>query len=91
MKNLKNINDYETTKENKVVSLKEQKEQKNYMFFSNLKTIKRLVDAMLKMDESDLDSLLDSHDWASDHISTAKDDVEEVYGFIKGINTKSLE
>jgi hypothetical protein len=45
---------------------------------------------MLKMDESELDSILDSHDWASDHISTAKDDVEEVYGFLKGLNTESL-
>jgi hypothetical protein len=32
---------------------------------------------------SELDSILDSHDWASDHNSTAKDDVEEVYGFLK--------
>jgi hypothetical protein len=90
MKNLKKFQDYNLNETKNLVSIKEQKEQKNYMFFSNLKTIKRLVDAMLKMDESELDSILDSHDWASDHISTAKDDVEEVYGFLKGLNTESL-
>jgi ribosomal protein S20 len=90
MKNLKKFQDYNLNEAKKLVSIKEQKEQKNYMFFSNLKTIKRLVDSMLKMDESELDSILDSHDWASDHISTAKDDVEEVYGFLKGLNTESL-
>jgi hypothetical protein len=36
------------------------------------------------MDESELDSILDSHDWASDHIST-KDDVEEVYDLKKDL------
>jgi ribosomal protein S20 len=90
MKNLKKFQDYNLEETKKPVSIKEQKEQKNYMFISNMKTIKRLVDSMLKMDEMELDSILDSHDWASDHISTAKDDVEEVYGFLKGLNTKSL-
>ena len=65
-------------------SLKEHQEQGNYMFFSNLKTIKRLVDELLQMDESKIDTMLDEHDWASDHISGAKDDVEEVFDFIAG-------
>ena len=65
-------------------SLKEHQEQDNYMFFSNLKTIKRLVDELLQMDESKIDTMLDEHDWASDHISGAKDDVEEVFDFIAG-------
>lgn len=55
----------------------------NYMFFSNLKTIKRLVDQMLDMDESAIDSTLQNgHGWAVDHIGTSKDDVEEVYNFL---------
>jgi hypothetical protein len=65
-------------------SLKEHREQKNYMFFSNLKTIKRLVDELLEMDESKMDAILDDHDWASDHVSTSKDDIEEVFSFFKG-------
>lgn len=55
----------------------------NYMFFSNLKAIKRLVDEMLSLDESDVDMILtNGHSWAIDHIATSKDDIEEVYGFL---------
>jgi len=28
--------------------------------------------------------LADGHDWANDHISTSRDDVEEVYNWITG-------
>jgi len=58
---------------------------KNYMFFSNLKVIKSAVEEMLSMDASQIDALLDDgHDWASDHIATSKDDVEEVHQWLKG-------
>ena len=60
-------------------------EPKHYMFFSNLKAIKEKVEAMLAMDPSQVDAMLsDGHDWASDHISTSKDDVEEVYNWLAG-------
>jgi hypothetical protein len=55
----------------------------NYMFFQNLKTIKKMVDAMLQMDPGQVDQMLsDGHSWAVDHIATSKDDVEEVGGFL---------
>jgi len=57
----------------------------NYMFFQNLKTIKKMVDAMLQMDPAQVDQMLsDGHGWAVDHIATSKDDVEEVGGFLMG-------
>lgn len=63
--------------------LKEHQEQTNYMFFSNLKTIARLAEEMLKMDEAKVDSILsDGHGWALDHIATSKDDIEEVFNFL---------
>ena len=65
-------------------SLKEHQELGNYMFFSNLETIKRLVDKLLQMDKSEIDTMLDEHDWASDHITSSKDDIEEVFDFIAG-------
>jgi hypothetical protein len=66
-------------------SLKEHSETSNYMFFGNLKTIKRLVDEMLEMDEATVDAMLsDGHNWALDHIATSKDDVEEVFNFLAG-------
>ena len=59
-------------------------ETKNYMFFANISNIKRMCEEMLEMDTSMVDSTLtNGHGWALDHIATSKDDVEEVYGFLK--------
>lgn len=68
----------------KLKSVKEHQEEGNYMFFSNLATIKRLVDRLLEMDQDEIDAMLTEHDWASDHISSSKDDIEEVFNFIAG-------
>ena len=55
----------------------------NYMFFGNLKIIKKYVDAMLQMDPEQVQEILnDGHDWAADHIATSKDDVQEVGDFL---------
>ena len=55
----------------------------NYMFFQNLETIKQMVDELLELDEKMVDSILASgHDWAEDHITTSKDDIEEVHNFL---------
>lgn len=72
-------------------SLKENHEEGNYMFFSNLETIKRLVDKLLEMDKSEIDTMLNEHDWASDHITSSKDDIEEVFNFISSHNTEEDE
>jgi hypothetical protein len=65
-------------------SLSEGSENENYMFFQNLKTIRDAADAILNMNESMVDMILSNgHDWASDHIATSKDDVEEVHNFLK--------
>ena len=62
----------------------------NYMFFQNLKTIKKMVDAMLQMDPNQVDQMLSNgHGWAVDHIATSKDDVEEVGGFL--MNSEQTE
>jgi len=60
------------------------KEELNrYMFFQNLKSIKMMIDEMLELDEQTVDDILaDGHDWANDHITTSKDDIEEVYNFL---------
>ena len=57
--------------------------QEHYMFFENLKIIKKAVDEMLELDKQKVDDILSNgHDWAEDHIATSKDDVEEVYNFL---------
>ena len=59
-------------------------ESENYMFFANIANIKRMCEEILEMEPSMVDSLLSNgHGWAVDHIATSKDDVEEVYGFLK--------
>lgn len=72
-------------------SLKENHEETNYMFFSNLETIKRLVDELLEMDRAEIDAMLNEHNWASDHITSSKDDIEEVFNFIASHNTEEDE
>ena len=50
----------------------------NYMFFGNLKTIKKYVDALLQLDPNQVQEILsDGHDWAADHVATSKDDIQE--------------
>jgi hypothetical protein len=72
--------------------LKEHQDTTNYMFFGNLQTIKRLVDEMLEMDESEVDAILSNgHNWAVDHIATSKDDVEEVFNFLAGHDVPTEE
>ena len=67
-------------------SIKENVE--HYMFFENLKIIKAAVDEMLEMDEAMVDQILsDGHNWAEDHMATSKDDVEEVFNFLKSKST----
>ena len=67
----------------------EKKEIKNYMFFNNLNTIKEKIDKMLAMDKFVVDEMISNgHDWANDHIATSKDDVEEVYNWLRSEHQK---
>lgn len=64
----------------------------NYMLFQNLKQIKEQIDKLLSMDLKKMDELIsDGHDWAADHITTSKDDIDEVYHFIKSHINKESE
>ena len=60
-------------------------ESNNYMFWLNLKGIHDDAVEILKMDNSKVDALIaDGHQWAFEHLVTSKDDIEEVYHFLKG-------
>jgi len=62
-------------------SIKEQ-ENDRYMFFSNLEQIHRQTGLMLEMDENELHEILENgHDWAQDHIATAKESIDQVFDF----------
>jgi hypothetical protein len=62
--------------------LKEQ-ESSNYMFFSNLEQMKRQCELLLELDPHTVDEILSNgHDWADDHISTAKENIDQVFDFM---------
>jgi hypothetical protein len=55
----------------------------NYMFFSNLQQIKRQCELLLKLDENSVNELLSNgHDWADDHVSSAKENIDQVFDFL---------
>ena len=69
--------------------LKEEQESENYMFFSNLKQIARQCKMLLEMDEEMIDQILqDGHDWADDHVTEAKVNMDQVFDFIMNEKTK---
>ena len=67
-----------------VIKVLKEQEQTNYMFFSNLEQIKRQCEMMLEMDPNKLDEIIQNgHDWADDHISEAKTNMDQVFDFFK--------
>ncbi len=62
--------------------LKEHQETQNYMFFSNLENIKRYIDDIMQLPQNVVDNILSEHDWASDHISVACENIEHVHSFL---------
>lgn len=64
------------------------KEHENYMFFSNLKQMKRQCEMLLEMDPQMIDDILQNgHDWADDHVTEAKTNMDQVFDFL--MNEKS--
>jgi hypothetical protein len=60
----------------------EQRETENYMFFGNLEQMKRQLDNLMSLDPRYIDQVLQNgHDWADDHISKAKENLDHVYEF----------
>jgi len=61
-----------------------QGEEKNYMFFKNLYTMKKCIEEIMAMDKEQVDEMIEKgHDWASDHISSSKDDLQEVCDWLR--------
>jgi hypothetical protein len=70
-------------KPGRVISEQEEPETDRYMFFSNLKQIHRQMGILLEKDPEMISKILDNgHDWAQDHISTAKESIDQVFDFL---------
>ena len=63
--------------------LKEQ-EVADYMFFSNLQQIKRQCEILLEMDPQQIDEIINEggRDWADDHVTEAKNNMDQVFDFL---------
>ena len=67
----------------KKVLREESHKSSRYMFFSNLEQMKRQCDMLLDMDQSMVEEILENgHDWAQDHISEAKNNMDQVFDFL---------
>ena len=68
----------------KKVLMEEESRSNRYMFFSNLQQMKRQCEMLLEMDQDEIESLLENgHDWAQDHIAEAKNNMDQVFDFLK--------
>ena len=60
-----------------------QEMEQNYMFFSNLEQIERQCKLLREIDPSVIEELLNNgHDWADDHVTEAKVNLDQVFDFI---------
>jgi hypothetical protein len=85
MKNLESI-----IRKNLKQIISEQPSESNYMFFSNLEQIKRQCEMLLEMDPSVIDGIIiNGHDWADDHVSEAKNNMDQVFDFFMNETKKS--
>jgi hypothetical protein len=65
--------------------IRETHEEKSsrYMFFSNLEQMRRQCDLLLDLDRNMIEEILEhGHDWAQDHISEAKNNMDQVFDFL---------
>ena len=70
-------------------TISEDRKTENYMFFSNLKQMRRQIDMMLEnFNPHWVDSTLaDGHDWADDKISESKTNIDSVFDFFMNKKT----
>ncbi len=67
----------------KVIKETHEEHSSRYMFFSNLEQMRRQCDLLLDLDRGMVESILeDGHDWAQDHISEAKNNMDQVFDFL---------
>lgn len=70
-------------KENMMKMNEEAYEASRYMFFSNLEQVRRQAGLLLDLDENKINEILENgHDWAQDHIATAKESIDQVFDFL---------
>ena len=77
--------DYTTNEYIDTTEMGEQEEPRTdrYMFFGNLEQIHRQTGILLEKDPEMISQVLENgHDWAQDHIATAKESIDQVFDFL---------
>ena len=83
MKNIVKLTETDLKRIINRVLKEEETEKSRYMFFSNLEQMRRQCDLLLDLDQDMIESILDNgHDWAQDHISEAKNNMDQVFDFL---------
>jgi tRNA G26 N,N-dimethylase Trm1 len=83
MNKLVKITENDLTRLVKKVLREQDVESENYMFFSNLQQIARQCKMLLELDHEMIDQiLLDGHDWADDHVTEAKVNMDQVFDLV---------
>ena len=55
----------------------------NYMFFSNLKQMHRQIKFLMEINPEVVEMILQNgHDWADDHVTVAKENMDQVFDFM---------
>jgi hypothetical protein len=92
MKKIIKLTESDLTKIVSKVLSEQNVEHVNYMFFSNLKQMKRQIEMLMEMDPAMIDNIIQNgHDWADDHISEAKTNMDQVFDFLKNEMDKESE
>ena len=60
------------------------------MFLANLDSMVRHINELRQINPTQLDAILEEHAWAVDHITTSKDDVQEVTEFMLSYNSNEM-
>jgi hypothetical protein len=80
-----------TLSEQKLDKPMDEKITVNYMFFSNLKQIHRQCEMILKMDPMVIENIIQNgHDWADDHVTEAKTNMDQVFDFLMNTTKESI-
>jgi len=67
----------------RIVNEKDYGKVQNYMFFSNLEQMIRQAQLLLELDPMQIEEILQGgHDWADDHITVAKENLDQVFDFL---------
>ena len=73
----------------KVIRETHEERSSRYMFFSNLEQMRRQCDLLLDLDRDMVEGILEhGHDWAQDHISEAKNNMDQVFDFLMNESKK---